>query len=640
MGIREAVPADMILLNDILDITRDVVRVKSDDAAWSDIFGLIAKKRDYVIKDPNGRYNPFAPRGYLNHNTWRAMSLRETDEYGATIFDGQIYDVKANDDGKKRTLVLSCRDPLGVKLDIPVNMCDLETFDGWKVDAYTPAGSSTVALSAISGSPADIPVNSVVSFNDDYSPSYKVTAVDTGTDTITLDRELVEELTGDTPVNVAVPTLETPTGALKRALTTAGIAGRLDASFSIIDLSDAANNRKLWFYIRPEHKVKLRDFIAQVMEFGDIYISVAQNGIVSARRGLRSDSQRNLRRITGAEFIAPMEGPHYDTSRLIYAYDVVFTVPSSLISTGAALTGDARKISNEVTAETLAEYAATDVWRMPQTQASSDIREYTILYASESCARYFAERRLQYFGVPRPRIKAPMKRAQSGRHDKKYSINLFDDFSVSYPVAKGVNSDQLNAVVVSYNYNFDARKYDYVELELTGGAEPNTETFVEGEEDMKTGDVFMHAGATARDGSLACDGSAVSRTTYAALFAVIGTTYGTGNGSTTFNLPDMRGLFVRGAGSHGTMTKAAGGAFSGGSVGATSNDALQGHYHNLTADEVGNGGSTPYALTSTVGSISFATRVKGPITDGTNGTPRTSNETKPASISLLYCIKT
>lgn len=632
----------MILLNDILDITSDVVRVESDDAAWSDIFGLIAKKRDYVIKDPNGRYNPFAPRGYLNRNTWRAMSLRETDEYGATIFDGQIYDVKANDDGKKRTLVLSCRDPLGVKLDIPVNMCDLETFDGWKVDAYTPAGSSIVALSAISGSPADIPVNSVVSFNDDYSPSYKVTAVDTGTDTITLDRPLVEELTGDTPVNVAVPTLETPTGALKRALTTAGIAGRLDASFSIIDLSDAANNRKLWFYIRPEHKVKLRDFIAQVMEFGDIYISVAQNGIISARRGLRYDGQRNLRRITGAEFIAPMEGPHYDTSRLIYAYDVVFTVPSAMISTGAALTGDARVISNEVTAETLAEWAATDVWK-PVTPTSSDIREYTILYASESCARYFAERRLQYFGVPRPRIKAPMKRAESGRPDKKYSINLFDDFSVSYPVAKGINSDQLNAVVVSYNYNFDARKYDYVELELTGGAEPNTETFEEeGEEDMKTGDVFMHAGATARDGSLACDGSAVSRTTYAALFAVIGTTYGAGDSSTTFNLPDMRGLFVRGAGSHGTMTKAAGGAFNGGSVGSTDNDKMQGHWHSLygSGSNAGAGVVELNDRPSPVTTLMNASSVQNPTTDGSNGTPRTGNETKPASISLLYCIKT
>ena len=56
-----------------------------------------------------------------------------------------------------------------------------------------------------------------------------------------------------------------------------------------------------------------------------------------------------------------------------------------------------------------------------------------------------------------------------------------------------------------------------------------------------TGFIQMFAGSTAPTGWLLCDGSAVSRTTYADLYAVIGTTYGSGNGSTTFNLPDLRG---------------------------------------------------------------------------------------------------
>ena len=54
-----------------------------------------------------------------------------------------------------------------------------------------------------------------------------------------------------------------------------------------------------------------------------------------------------------------------------------------------------------------------------------------------------------------------------------------------------------------------------------------------------TGVVQAFAGSTTPQGWLLCDGSAVSRTTYAALFAVIGTTYGAGNGSTTFNLPNL-----------------------------------------------------------------------------------------------------
>lgn len=56
-----------------------------------------------------------------------------------------------------------------------------------------------------------------------------------------------------------------------------------------------------------------------------------------------------------------------------------------------------------------------------------------------------------------------------------------------------------------------------------------------------TGTVLPFAGSTAPTGWLLCFGQAVSRTTYANLFAVIGTTYGAGNGTTTFNLPDLRG---------------------------------------------------------------------------------------------------
>mgnify|MGYP002477993673 CR=1 FL=1 len=63
---------------------------------------------------------------------------------------------------------------------------------------------------------------------------------------------------------------------------------------------------------------------------------------------------------------------------------------------------------------------------------------------------------------------------------------------------------------------------------------------------VPTGAVFYFAANTAPTGFLKADGTAVSRTTYAALFAVTGTTYGAGNGSTTFNLPDLRGEFIRG----------------------------------------------------------------------------------------------
>lgn len=62
---------------------------------------------------------------------------------------------------------------------------------------------------------------------------------------------------------------------------------------------------------------------------------------------------------------------------------------------------------------------------------------------------------------------------------------------------------------------------------------------------MPTGVVLPFAGTAAPTGWLACDGTAISRTTYASLFAAISTSYGVGDGSTTFNLPDLRGRFPR-----------------------------------------------------------------------------------------------
>lgn len=63
---------------------------------------------------------------------------------------------------------------------------------------------------------------------------------------------------------------------------------------------------------------------------------------------------------------------------------------------------------------------------------------------------------------------------------------------------------------------------------------------------MASGIVLPFAGAAAPGGWLLCQGQAVNRTTYAALFAAIGTAFGVGDGSTTFNVPDMRGEFPRG----------------------------------------------------------------------------------------------
>lgn len=152
------------------------------------------------------------------------------------------------------------------------------------------------------------------------------------------------------------------------------------------------------------------------------------------------------------------------------------------------------------------------------------------------------------------------------------------------------------------------------------------------------GMMVMYGGAAAPSGWLLCDGSAVSRTTYAALFAVLSTTYGVGDGSTTFNLPDTRGVFVRGAGSQtiSSITYT-------GTRGTTQGDQFQGHFHSVT-NKLGTvlaaSGSNEYAPQATGANLANAVTIGAPTTDGSNGTPRTGSETRPANITMSYIIKT
>jgi|11BtaG_2_1085332.scaffolds.fasta_scaffold39055_1 microcystin-dependent protein len=63
---------------------------------------------------------------------------------------------------------------------------------------------------------------------------------------------------------------------------------------------------------------------------------------------------------------------------------------------------------------------------------------------------------------------------------------------------------------------------------------------------MPSGSLMPYAGSSAPTGYLLCDGAAISRTTYSALFGLVGTTYGSGDGSSTFNIPDLRGRVIAG----------------------------------------------------------------------------------------------
>ena len=99
---------------------------------------------------------------------------------------------------------------------------------------------------------------------------------------------------------------------------------------------------------------------------------------------------------------------------------------------------------------------------------------------------------------------------------------------------------------------------------------------------VPAGSIFTFASTTVPSGYLECNGAAVSRSTYATLFAAISTTFGVGDGSATFNLPDLRGQFVRGWANNATGTGDDGRSF-----GSSQADQNKTHGHTASVTDPG-----------------------------------------------------
>ena len=171
---------------------------------------------------------------------------------------------------------------------------------------------------------------------------------------------------------------------------------------------------------------------------------------------------------------------------------------------------------------------------------------------------------------------------------------------------------------------------------------------------VPTGAVFCVAVATIPTGYLECNGAAVSRTTYAALFSFIGTQYGTGNGSTTFNLPDLRGEFIRGFDNGRGIDSGRGIGSSQGSqnvahdhdadASATSNVSDPGHRHPARGYGSDDDGGSSFAGS---GNTAISTAAIQDATTGISVSTNVSidvdndggNESRPRNVAMMYIIK-
>jgi len=146
------------------------------------------------------------------------------------------------------------------------------------------------------------------------------------------------------------------------------------------------------------------------------------------------------------------------------------------------------------------------------------------------------------------------------------------------------------------------------------------------------GTVMPFASSTAPTNWFECRGQEISTTAYSSLYSIIGTSFNNGAEAVgNFRLPNLQGEFVRGWDNSR-------GVDSGRAFASLQLDALQGHYHGLYGSN-GSGGSSVEISSNGVPPSTNTDKVLSPVTDGTNGTPRTGSESRPRNIALMYCIK-
>jgi len=140
-----------------------------------------------------------------------------------------------------------------------------------------------------------------------------------------------------------------------------------------------------------------------------------------------------------------------------------------------------------------------------------------------------------------------------------------------------------------------------------------------------TGTILPTVATSAPAGWLLCDGSAVSRSTYVNLFNLVGTTFGAGDGSSTFNLPDLRGRAIIGVGTGSGLSARTRGQTGGAEVHQLSTAEIPAHQHFIANTDATSVGS-PNVTASQYVAMDNST--------GSNGTYDLNGTANPASVGL------
>ncbi len=216
-----------------------------------------------------------------------------------------------------------------------------------------------------------------------------------------------------------------------------------------------------------------------------------------------------------------------------------------------------------------------------------------------------------------------------------FYLPAFNDFSASMGAGDAIS--KLNGAFELHNhYDMGNGAQKLATTSLSGmiagsnisGAVASSTTATNADNGCPIGTVIAHAANTPPTGWLECNGAVISRTTYANLFSIIGTVWGSGDGSTTFNLPDFRGEFLRGWDN--------GRGIDFGRTFANFQDHQSLNHDHKIRNYNGGIGTNSYPNNITYSSGSYIDSFNE-VTESPSG--NFGSETRPRNKAILYCIK-
>jgi microcystin-dependent protein len=231
-----------------------------------------------------------------------------------------------------------------------------------------------------------------------------------------------------------------------------------------------------------------------------------------------------------------------------------------------------------------------------------------------------------------------MKRSQIKRR-------LTKNFLAGFAIALGLIGGGLLAVAVTGTFNTFSSGGTIKAADINANF-ATLKTTIEGINagSSPEGAIIAFGGTTAPTGWLLCNGQTVSRSTYSALYSVIGNSFGAGDGSTTFHLPDLRGRFLRGVDSigtndpdSGTRTAMNSGGNTGNGIGSIQLDMIKNHQHDFDHWASDNAspsyGTNDFTVGNNHNSYRTGHKTGNPIT-GAGG-----SETRPKNAYVNFIIK-